>query len=258
MRDPAPLTVLETHAGAGLYDLGSAAARRSDEAQAGIARLLAAPDPPAALHRLARAVRAARGRFGARAYPGSPMLAAAMLRAGDRYVGWELRTDDRDRLGAALARHAPSGARLEARGGDGYAAAPRLFAPRRLVMIDPPFEAGDEAQRLANCAAELMHAPGTSLAIWAPLKDLDSFDRLLRGVQDAGAADVAAVELRLRGLDDPLRLNGCAMILLDTPPEGLAAATQSAGWLAAALGDEGAMVEVRHRQAGPSATRARR
>ena len=89
-----PLTVVDTHAGAGLYGLQDAAARRSGEAQAGVARLMADPAVPAVLARLVAAVRASNPAGELQSYPGSPWLAVRALRRGDAYVGCELRPDD--------------------------------------------------------------------------------------------------------------------------------------------------------------------
>ena len=230
--------MLETHAGAGLYDLAGEAARRSGEATSGIARLLAADDAPAPLRRLAEAVTAVRRRAGPHAYPGSPLLAAGALRKGDRYIGWELRADDAARLAAALhGAPGPGGPMSEAREGDGYREAPVLAAPGMLAMIDPPFERPDEAARLTACAAALL-AGGTAVVVWAPLKDLDGFDRLLGGLEALAPRRGLAVELRLRPLADPLRLNGCALVLLDAP-DVADAALAAAGWLARTLGEPG-------------------
>src|SRR4051812_48680186 len=45
--EASPLSVIDTHAGAGAYDLGGDMAQRSGEAAAGIGRLLASQDFPA-------------------------------------------------------------------------------------------------------------------------------------------------------------------------------------------------------------------
>lgn len=249
---PEPLLVLETHAGAGLYDLAGEAARRSGEAAAGVARLLSARDAPEALRRLAETVRRVRRRLGGDVYPGSPLLAAEAMRPGDRYVGWELRPDDAARLGDALRGAArPRGPGLEARRGDGYLEAPRAVRPtaqmRRLVMIDPPFERPDEGARLTACAATLL-AQGAAVVIWAPLKDLDGFDRLLSGLEALAPRRGLAVELRLRPLRDPMRLNGCALVFLDAP-DVATAALDAADWLAARVGEPGG--EARLHRLGP-------
>ena len=87
-----PVTVLDTHAGAGLYDL-SGDAVRSREAEAGVARLIAAADRPPLIEALAAEVSALNPDGGVRFYPGSPVLMARSLRPGDRYVGFELRDE---------------------------------------------------------------------------------------------------------------------------------------------------------------------
>src|SRR4051794_16467545 len=84
-----PLYVLDTHAGAGGYDLGSPMAAKTREAEAGIARLRDAPEPwPALLAPYLRLVRRADG------YPGSPLIATALLRPQDRLELVELHTTD--------------------------------------------------------------------------------------------------------------------------------------------------------------------
>jgi 23S rRNA (adenine2030-N6)-methyltransferase len=76
------------------------------------------------------------------------------------------------------------------------------------------------------------------LAVWAPIKDLASFDSLLAGIEDAaGDHPLTVLECRLRPPNDPLRLNGCAMIVLHPPPGLEARAASAAAWLAANFGD---------------------
>ena len=215
MRDPTPLEVLDTHAGAGAYDLSAAPAGRSREARAGFARVAA--DPPAALAALVARVRALNGGADGPLYPGSPLLAAGGLRRGDAYVGCELRPEVQADLAHALRAH-PGRGRVTALAADGYARA-RAAAPgaRRAVLIDPPFEAADEGARLAQ-ALGAVSARGEAAAAWVPIKDLDGFDRLLGRVEALRpSAPAVAVQVRLRPLDDPLRLNGCAMLLLGGP-----------------------------------------
>ena len=83
---PTPYFVLDTHAGAGRYDLDAEAARRTNESEAGIRRLLA--DRPASLRRYLDLVDA----LGL--YPGSPVLIRAMLRANDRLACCELHPEE--------------------------------------------------------------------------------------------------------------------------------------------------------------------
>ena len=237
-RDPAPLAVFDTHAGAGRYDLQDPRALKAGEAEAGVGRLLAATTPPPALARLKAAVKAGSGAE-ERWYPGSPLLALCALRPGDAWCGCELREEEGLALRAALpADAAPA---VEVRVADGYAAAAAPSRPgmRRLVLIDPPFERADEADRIVETLASGLRAPDPLFAVWLPLKDLDGFDRLLGRVEALRPPASLAVQARLRPLSDPLRMNGCAMLLIgDRSLE--AAAAETAVWVAANLGEAGA------------------
>src|SRR5262245_63222232 len=84
---PAPFRVIDTHAGAGRYDLAGEEAQRSGEWREGIDRLVRAPIAARARALIAPyldAVAACNGAGGPTAYPGSPALVRAFLRAQDR------------------------------------------------------------------------------------------------------------------------------------------------------------------------------
>ncbi len=229
------LEVLDTHAGAGLYDLGGPEAQRSKEAQAGIARLMAADALPPALARLAAEVRSLNPGGEVRTYPGSPVLSVRGLRRGDRYAGCELRPDDHQGLTDSLRLRTPAGVRSEARLTDGYEEATRGAAPGRLLVIDPPFERGDDYRRIVETLARRGGGPAL---VWLPLKDLDTFDRFLTDLDGQALGEAMVVEARLRPLDRPLTLNGCALVLL-----GLSAleapAREAAEWIVTHLGHPG-------------------
>jgi 23S rRNA (adenine2030-N6)-methyltransferase len=234
-RDPSALTVIDTHAGAGAYDLAGEMARRSGEAAAD--RLLADVKAPDAFDMLMAALVRTNPDGVVRIYPGSPVLTAAALRPQDRLIACELREDDHAALEEMLAPLSPQAQALKS---DGYAEAARR-APqtgKALVLIDPPFERGDDYVRIAQtCAAVLARNPAAVIAIWAPLKDLDTFDRFLTGLEML-PAQVLIGETRLRPLTDPMRLNGCAMVIVN-PPEGLDEALNAiCGWAAQELGDD--------------------
>ncbi len=101
-----PLTVVDTHAGAGLYDLGGEAAAKSGEAALGVGRLMADPSTPPAFAPLKGAVVAVNSGGPLRLYPGSPWLIVQALRPGDAYVGCELRPDDYGVLAREIGRAA--------------------------------------------------------------------------------------------------------------------------------------------------------
>ena len=237
-----PLTVIDTHAGAGLYDLAGDAVR-SREAEAGVARLMAAADRPPLIEALAAEVARLNPQGGARLYPGSPRLVAGRLRPGDRYLGFEMNPPVLALLEQALADFPAAGAR----GGDGYgqALATATQAPGALVLIDPPFERPDDYQRAADTAAAIARAdPRATVAIWTPLKDLETFDGFLRRLDRAGVQRALVAEARLRPLANPMKMNGCAVVVLNPPAGAEAAAREVCGWVADRLGEAGARAEV--------------
>lgn len=243
-----PLTVIDTHAGAGVYDLAGDGTR-SKEAEAGVARLMAAERRPPLIEALAAAVTRLNPRGGAALYPGSPLLVAQTLRDDDRYVGFELNPPVLDLLTEALAPY-PEAA---AEGGDGYdqARAWAAEATGPLVLIDPPFEKPDDYLRAADTGAAIVRADArATVAIWTPLKDLETFDGFLRRLDQAGAQRVLVAEARLRPLTDPMRMNGCAVVILNPPAGAEAAAREICGWVAETLGEAGARAEVWFTQAG--------
>ena len=237
-----PVSVIDTHAGAGLYDLTGDAAR-SREAEAGIARLMAAGDRPPLIEALADAVARLNPEGGARLYPGSPLLIAGLLQEDDRYVGFELHPPVLDLLTGALAAFPQA----MAEGGDGYDQA-RTWAAEAtgpFVLIDPPFEQPDDYHRAADTAAAIARTdPRATVAIWTPLKDMETFDGFLRRLDQAGIKRALVAEARLRSLSDPMKMNGCALVVLNPPPGAESAASEVCGWVTSALGESGARSEV--------------
>jgi 23S rRNA (adenine2030-N6)-methyltransferase len=236
------LAVIDTHAGAGAYDLSGEMARRSGEAQAGIFRLRAASDAPAVFGPLLGAVLKINSGQEGDLYPGSPLLIARALRETDRYAGCELRPDDMSLLAKTLAPYANAQA-LEA---DGYAtaAAQAGRGGRSFVLIDPPFERPDDYARIAETTrAVLKRAPDAVLAIWLPLKDLETFDAFLRAMETV-TSDLLVAELRLRPLTDPMKMNGSAMVMVGAPAGLDASAAEAGDWIAARLGEPGGRSRV--------------
>ncbi len=245
LREAPPLLVVDTHAGAGAYDLADADFARSKEAEAGVKHLLSATVPES-LKPLADYVRARNASAGFRdrigLYPGSPMLALDHLRAGDGYVGCELREDDFARLRQRV------GSRGRVSRVDGYEVAVDAAADGRdlLYLIDPPFEWPDDYARIVACLRDILALrPEARALVWLPLKDLETFDAFLRRMEDEiPVAGIVVVEVRLRPLWNPMKMNGCVLVAVN-PPHGLREQLQTiAGDVAAVFGEPGAMAKV--------------
>jgi 23S rRNA (adenine2030-N6)-methyltransferase len=237
-RGQAPLTVIDTHAGRGLYDLAGVEARKSGEADAGIARLMAAKDAPAAFAPLVAQVKALNGAGDVRRYPGSPWLIAQALGRKDAYIACELRPDEH----AALRELMKARSNVATLCADGYATAASRTPPagQALVLIDPPFERADDYRQIVETVTAVRRRNGHAQAlVWLPLKDLETFDGFLRDLEDALQAPALVAETRMRPLTDPMKMNGCALVLVGAS-DGIAGDVEAVcGWTARTLGEGG-------------------
>ena len=226
-----PFFYLDTHAGAGLYDLEDTRASRLREWREGVGRLWDATTVPAPLSGYLRLVREAQTDPAAprpRRYPGSPWLVRRLLRPGDRMVLCELHPADHPAL-----RERFSGDRQVAvHHRDGYEALKALLPPaerRGLVLLDPAYELPGEWERAAEGLANAWRRwPTGGLALWYPLLAHGPEVRLYRNVEEAGLRKVLRFELRVRPADSPAGMNGAGLLLVN-PPWRLDG--ELAGWL---------------------------
>ena len=185
---PAAFRVIDTHAGAGVYDLTSEEARRGGEWLTGIARIMQARFSEATMPLIKPyldIVRSFNPQSPLQTYPGSPLIARALLRPQDRLTACEVEPKARKRLIEALRRDTQ--ARVVDL--DGWTALPAFVPPkerRGLVLIDPPFERKDEFGRLATGFAEAFAKwPTGSYLLWYPVKSRRATDDLARQVAQA-------------------------------------------------------------------------
>jgi 23S rRNA (adenine2030-N6)-methyltransferase len=226
---PAPFRVIDSHAGAGIYDLTGDEARRGGEWLTGIARLMQArlSEATAELVRpYLDIVRSFNPQRDLVAYPGSPLIARALLRPQDRLVACEVEPKARKRLIDALRRDTQ--ARVVDL--DGWVALPAFVPPnerRGLVLIDPSFEQKDEFETLAEGFAEAYAKwPTGSYLIWYPVKSRRATDTLARHVANvADASKPAGKCLRLEFSAAPQAAGGpltSTGLLIVNPPWKLA------------------------------------
>ncbi|MGH8215138.1 MAG: 23S rRNA (adenine(2030)-N(6))-methyltransferase RlmJ [Rhodanobacteraceae bacterium] len=213
-----PLCYFDTHAGRGAYRLDDAEALKTGEWRNGIGRLSDVSNPPAPLRRYLELVRACNADGGLRVYPGSPILAAQALRAGDRLVLCETQDDE----AAALRDRFRDDRRAHVHKRDGYAALNALVPPRErrgLVLIDPPFEAQEGEFTAIEAALGKAQArwPDGVYAVWYPIKSHRTITPFHRHLSKGGFERVLVAELMVWPDDSPLRLNGCGMLIANPP-----------------------------------------
>jgi 23S rRNA (adenine2030-N6)-methyltransferase len=226
---PTPFRVIDTHAGAGVYDLTSEEARRGGEWLTGIARLMQARFSETTLPLVQPyldIVRAFNPGRDLTAYPGSPLIARALLRPQDRLTACEVEPKARKRLIDALRRDTQ--ARVVDL--DGWVALPAFVPPkerRGLVLIDPPYEAKNEFERVAEGFTEAFAKwPTGSYLLWYPVKSRRATDGLARHVAEvAGAGAPPGKCLRLEFSTAPQTAEAgltSAGLLIVNPPWTLA------------------------------------
>lgn len=172
------LTVVDTHAGAGLYRLDGDYAGTSGEAAEGVLRLLSAEAKPDetpladALARYLAVVRDFNPKGGARIYPGSPFIAQHLLRDHDKLKLFELHPTDARTLNANIAQ-LEAGRRIAVLREDGFGSATKFLPPpsrRALVLCDPSYEIKSDYARVLDFMAEALKRFATgSYAIWHPI-----------------------------------------------------------------------------------------
>jgi 23S rRNA (adenine2030-N6)-methyltransferase len=231
-RKDKPILLLDTHAGVGKYDVFSGPAERTGEWRQGIARILEAR--PEALADYLGVVE------GLGLYPGSPVILASLLRAGDRLVCCELHPEDAGALKAVFAGRRDVAVHLR----DGYAAVSAFLPPperRALVLIDPPYEDGGEFEAVlrALVAGYGKFASGV-FVVWYPLKSRARVRAFFDAVVASKLRDVVAAEFLLREPDDAARLNGCGVLVVNPPFGFEAAAMPVLRALVSVLGEVGA------------------
>jgi 23S rRNA (adenine2030-N6)-methyltransferase len=231
-RKPAAFAVIDTHAGRGLYDLGGKEAMKTGEAQAGIVKLLARNDlsgPVAAYVALVRG-------FGEGRYPGSPLIAARLLRQQDRLVAVEKHPEECAELTALLSEER----RARVICGDGYAALAKLVPPaerRGVVLIDPPYEAENEFETASRALAQAYRRFATGIFLfWYPAKERPRARAAAGELVTAGIKELLRLELDI-GVRREERLSATGLLVVN-PPFGFAAEMQRVGGhLARVLGE---------------------
>ena len=167
-KKPAAFTVIDTHAGTGMYDLTAPEPQRTGESAAGIGRVLGANLSVAKPYLdIVRHMNP----DGLRIYPGSPGVVRAMMREQDHLIACELHDDD----AVLLRRNFQGDNRVAVHHRDGYEAIYAFIPPstrRGLVFIDPPYERRDEFERLGNALnSAIKKWPTGVFAAWYPIKD---------------------------------------------------------------------------------------
>ena len=213
---PKPLTYIETHAGRGLYDLSGAEAVKTGEAAQGIAK---SEGPFPQDHPYMKALKFARGEGGPNVYPGSPMIARALLRDSDRMILAEKHPQE-----IAALRNVMGTADIRDADGPQMALSVTPPEPRRgLLLIDPSYEVKTEWPAMPVLLKKLHRKwPVGVLMLWYPILSSGSHQALIRALTDLGD-ETLHHQVRFPPAREGHGMIGSGMVVLN-PPWGLAEA----------------------------------
>ena len=222
-RKPAPLRYIDTHAGLGVYDLSGPEPQRTGEWRDGVGRLKLA-EGLSGFADFAGPYLSTLKRLNdgpdIRLYPGSPMVAASLLRPTDRLVLCELHPEDVGVLKRSMGRDR----RIKTIEIDGYTGLNAFVPPpekRGLVLIDPPFEDRAEFDRLTRALVSAWTKWRTGVyAVWYPIKHPSAVEDFCNALVRSGIRKVLRVEIETQGFDPDAALSGCGMAIVN-PTHGL-------------------------------------
>jgi len=225
-----PLSYFETHAGRARYDLSDAAALKTGEAAQGIEKVVGWFEPD---HPYQHSLSAVRSQHGASAYPGSPLIAAHLLRETDKMHLAELHPQEYSALDLAMS---PYAATCHKR--DGFDMAFSLCPPtprRGLLLIDPSYEIKTDWEMIPKQIAKLHRAWNVGvIVLWYPILR-NGLDAAMRGALKAAHPQAFMHEVRFPPARDGHGMVGSGVFVLN-PPYGLEAEAQRLGRKFAMLG----------------------
>jgi 23S rRNA (adenine2030-N6)-methyltransferase len=227
---PAAFRVIDTHAGGGRFDLFGPEAERSQEWRDGIGRVFGelrtntyhrkVPQNDEAQRLLAPyldIVAALNSGGDLRIYPGSPLVALALMRRQDRLIACEL-----EPRAAALLKTALKGeARAKMLAIDGWTALNANVPPkerRGVVIVDPPYEEGADFARLSASLAEAHRKWPTGISLlWYPIKERDAPDALARRLRKLAIPKILRCEMMSGAPRADAGLIGSGLIVVNPP-----------------------------------------
>lgn len=235
-----PFLYLDTHAGAGRYDLRSSMAQKLKEHETGILKLWQHPGLPESFEPYLDAVRAENPAHRLIQYPGSPALAMRLLRPQDRAVFCELHPAEQKALGRFChARPKTQVALL-----DGLQSLKAFLPPkeaRALVFMDPAYELDAEYRSIPQVLmmAQKRFAGGV-FALWYPLLGTLQAQQLPGRIAKNSKTPVLCVELWVEPADRPSRglgMYGSGVLVLNPPWRLEEQLAQGLEWLTQILGE---------------------
>jgi 23S rRNA (adenine2030-N6)-methyltransferase len=214
-RKPAALRVIDSHAGSGVYDLAGHMAQHGREFETGVALVRNAGAPPPSVRRYFEVLDELNASGALLRYPGSPEIAARLLREQDQLELFELHPQAATALRKRYARNP----QIHVHRRDGFEGLVAVVPPkerRGIVLIDPAYEEKEDFGRVAHLvgACRKRWANGVYM-IWYPLIRHAGADRLIEALRELAIPRTLRVELEVAPNSDGLR--GSGLVIANLP-----------------------------------------
>ncbi len=202
---------IDTHAGAGLYDLRSPLAEKTKEYQEGVERLLQEP-----VNGMDVYLEQVKPLFATKQYPGSAVLVNQLLRPQDRSWLYELHPQTITELKQHCNKK-----QTRVRQEDGLKGLISLLpvaSRRALVLIDPSYEVKAEYQHVVSTLKiAYPKMPHTLFLLWYPVVDRQRIDQMEAALQRTGIRNICLFELGIS--DDQVNggMTASGMIIINPP-----------------------------------------
>lgn len=212
-----PLCYHDTHAGAGLYSLQSEHALKTAEFKDGIAKLWQYQPQSTVLAKYLTLLKQLNPDNELNFYPGSPKIAALMLREQDHLQATELHPTDFPILKSQFVKRRYT--RIE--NTDAYAGFKAMLPPlvkRGLVLIDPPYELKTEYQDLVTGLLDAYKRwPQATYAIWYPVIERRAIEAFIAAIVATGIKNQLRIEFNLHADSSGHGMTGSGMLVINPP-----------------------------------------
>lgn len=206
---------IDTHAGAGLYDLRSVHAEKLQEYQTGIGKLNPADWPE--LNRYFEVINKLNTDGVMQLYPGSPMIARHFMRPQDRAWLYELHSEDAKLLANNMQRDKHARVMYE----DGLKGLLTILPPvsrRGLVLIDPSYEIKSDYDLVIKTVIDAYKKFATgSYAIWYPVVERSRITRMEKQLINSGIRNIQRFELAITDDNNARGMTSSGMMVINPP-----------------------------------------
>lgn len=221
---PTALTVVDTHAGAGIYRLDVGQAQTSGEAEHGVVKLWAAAQDGSTelaplLADYIALLKSMNGGLHCNHYPGSPVLMHGQMRPEDKLKLFEMHPTDGRLLNSEMRRRDGGQQQISVLREDGFTAVQKFFPPpsrRGLLVCDPSYEIKSDYAKVQDMVTlGLTRFPTGTYFIWYPIiarPEAHNLPRRLKTLSNHAGRSWLHATLNVRGGKSPVAAKSLAAL----------------------------------------------